>query len=250
MPERPEFDSGGLRAMTDLRKAWWMVMLSSFICLGGCVSNPSQEKPSGYNVVPPEQLQVSGCGVYPDSYAYAMQRALNFLVFSESFDSESELFQPGDDGIHYVRRHTRNVFQIVMDSKKGKGCMTPTLRRIAQELGFPEPSDSPDRIKKLRKVDADEPQGFEVLTRSEYINQTQCLVSPATYQKLQAAIYYGVLVPYPEKAQSAMRDFLRQVGEGRRDDQGNLDKTCMTAGIKALANHLNVLDQNGEIKLQ
>lgn len=236
--------------MTNMCKPWGIAILLFFIFLTGCKSISNQKISSGYNIALPEKLEESGCRVNPDSYAYAMQRALNFLVFSENFDSQTVLFQPGDNGIHYVRRHTRDFFEIVMDPNKGKGCMTPTLRRIAEELGFPEQRDSPDRIKKLRTIDADEPHGFEVLSRSEFIGKTQCLVSPTTYQKFQSAFYYAVLVPHPEEARSAMRDFLRQVGEGRRNSKGNLDKVCITAGIRALGNRLKVFNKNGEFELQ
>ena len=206
-----------------------------------------------------DYVSLTGCNNEP--YSYSLRNALNFLVFSEYHDHNDEEFRDSRD-LQYTHRHSRNFFHYLSRNKK---CQQPNLMRMAKELRIltnkgtiPPDLDIRESTKKLPLEDSEkyyvdkselktDKLIFEVLSRTDYMQVTGCLVSPKSYHKYHLALYFGVLnmggdIP---KGKKYMREFLNDVGAGMRTENNEIAPKCLSNSVKVLAQDLGLLNKAG-----
>jgi hypothetical protein len=215
--------------------------------LSGCKQELVQESPpetatetGPYSVAHfADYVTATECDVKEQHYNRALQTALDHLVFADILD---EGFA---DNASYTRRHSRDFFEPLIVGEFGDGCLTPALRRITLELGFPE-DDS-----ELGPANAAGSEfSFALMSREEYMAETECLASPSTWNKYRLGFYTYVLGFDELRSEPpSLHQFLQELGEGRRTEDGHLDSACMTPTLRRIAESAGELDAEGRFVL-
>lgn len=189
--------------------------------------------------------ELTGCERF--SYDASIHAALSFLVFDESSDANRAA---------YARRHTRPHFQSFQTEGRtlDTACLPSWLRDIGQDMDILEPAGLPEgEANSEFTFDADATNfpddgiTWEVMSRAQYMDATECLLSPASYEKFHGAIHDFLYTNWPDRAPSSLASFLADVRSSRPLDDGSLDPACLTPGLLALGLEMGVLDEAGKI---
>jgi len=216
-----------------------------------------------YQIMHPSDFTaMAGCEQI-NGYEHAIKSALNFLVFSELHDGSEDAFRFNQD-LKYTQRHSRELFHAIAQSTT---CKPANLIRMGIELHILNSDGTINRKTEASKEGAkkvelsnlddyyiDTKNGmpvFEVLSRSDYMKSTECLVSPKSYHQYHLALFYNLNRADQEKASKHMRNFLNDIGAGRHNDDGSeVADQCMHNSVKILAKDLGLLSENGKFILQ
>lgn len=218
-------------------------------------NNPEEQPPANagpYQVLTAaDYAALTGCDVY-HSYENAVMIALDFLVFDEGSDKEE---------LTYVQRETVHFFEHLLRGGENDlvnaACLPMSLRRLGEDLGLLSELSSPVPAHAYqmtfqydgRSTEFPDELGktFSVQSRKNYIETTECLVSPSTYEKLHQA--FKAFFYYRGRADDApkhMLAFLADVRDSRPTAEGGLNPMCMTPGITKLAQDIGVLTAAGK----
>lgn len=229
----------------------YLLMTMAFFPLSA--AELSNKEPVAYQVMRYSDYKIiTGCDLF--GYRRSLQAALNFLVFSEYHDGNEEDFRFSRD-LMYTHRHSRELFQ---DISKQKKCQQPSLMRMAKELEVLDLKgninlqtetlkESSPRIylsdveQYYVNFNTNRPV-FEVLSRKDYMQITDCLVSPSSYHKYHLAVFYGALDSFDlPKAKKNMEGFIGDIAAGAHDKEGKISEKCLTKSIRILAEDLGAL---------
>lgn len=214
--------------------------------------SPAQAGPANakkYPILTHADYEIAtGCDIAIGLYEPAVRTALTFLVFNDEpvrRDENMRLdFERTADDLHYVRRHSRDLFGPLFASQElGEPCLHPTLERIARAVDYPEDGYDWELLQSIREPACEDVVPYTMTSRPDYIEATGCLVSQSTYNHFRIAFLEHTL-SYMNAYDAADRlgTFLRETGEGKHTADGFLDPACMTPTMTRIATELELLD--------
>ncbi len=192
------------------------------------------------------------CEISARTYEGALQKALDSSLFRSYLDKDGLASVSYEASVSYGRRHSRDFFAPLLGGVLGKKCLTPGLHRIAVDLQY----DREGHV--IGKPDVTEvPEAVRLQTRREYMQETGCLASPTTWRKFRLGLYQTLFGDYllPMDFTSGsdvpyMKQFLQDIGDGRRTEDNYLDPECLNDTMQAIARAAGLLDEEGRFALE
>ena len=190
-----------------------------------------------------DYANLTGCPT--GNYAHALEQALKYLVFA-SDEHEVEEWE-------YRRRHIRPFLKSISDDGGivRSRCLPHSVRLIGGSMGLltaQQIKDSPQGkfIYDARAADFPDEIGLtlEVMSRKAYMEATECLLSPSSWEKYEAAVvtYIDGRVLGIDRIEASVQALFDELNASQPPSSGPVADHCLTPGLQHLAQAAGLLE--------